>query len=138
MTVNEVASALIFVAFTGLLVWGAGSTLLRWLRYWKRKRTQPVLLARDRDLLVGLAFPFVVIAAVRAFGLQDFITDASDKVELWYLLLTGLPPIYALSRYLYFEVRVIERPPKATLEERNTEAVERTASATERIADHQG
>lgn len=137
MTTNELVSAAIFVVFVGLLVWGATSTSMRSLRYARRNLRQPILLKRDRDLLLGLAVPFVIIGAVRAFGLQELILDENGQVRLWYLLVTGLPPIYALSRYVYFEHRVIERPPKPSLAERQTEAVERTAAATERIADEQ-
>jgi heme/copper-type cytochrome/quinol oxidase subunit 2 len=113
VTTNEIVSAAIFVVFVVLLVWGATSTGLRSMRYARRHRPQPVLLKRDRDLLLGLAVPFVLIAAVRAFGLQWLVNDSSTgSSHIWWQLITGLPPIYALARYCWFEQRIIERPPK--------------------------
>lgn len=106
---NAFANAAIFIIFTTLLVVGAISTLLRSLHYRRRRLPQPVLLPRDRDLLIGLALPFVAIAAVRVFGAQGAITDGDGVNQLWWVLVTGLPPIYALGRYCWFELRVIER-----------------------------
>jgi hypothetical protein len=136
---NEIVSAAVFVVFTGLLLWGATSTGLRSLRYARRHRPQPVLLKRDRDLLIGLALPFALIAAVRAFDLFWLVTDElTGKSHIWWTLLTGLPPIYALARYVYFEQRVIERPPQSpNPQERTADAQERIADATEKIAGDQ-
>ena len=134
MTLNELASAAILIIFIGLLVWGAASTTMRSVRYHRRQMPQPVLLRRDRDVMIGLAIPFVIIGAVRAFGWTEHVLTDDGEVELWYTLLTGLPPIFALARYVFFETRVIERPPKRPTAERLAEAAERTADATEQIA----
>ncbi len=104
---NEIISVAILAVFVGLLLVGAVTTSLRVLRYRKLGIRRPVLLGRDRDLIVGLAIPFVVILTVRAFGLQEFIGDPEGP-HLWYVLLTGLPPIYALARYDFYEIFVIE------------------------------
>lgn len=106
---NEILSAVILFTFVILLAIGAVSTALRALRYRRLGIQRPVLLNRDRDLLIGLAFPFLLIAIVRAFGLQPLINDEAGQPHIWWLLLTGIPPIYALARYDYFELRVIER-----------------------------
>lgn len=138
MTTNEIVSVAVFAVFTGLLIWGAASTTIRSFRYTRRKRPQPTLLKRDRDLLVGLALPFVLIGAVRAFGLQWLVTDElTGRSHIWWILLTGLPPIYSLAVYVFYETRVIERPAKPDAQERTVAALERTADATERIADEQ-
>lgn len=130
---SSVLSAVIFITVMTLLLLGVASTVYRSFRYRREGLKQPVLLGRDRDLLIGLAAPFVLIAAIRAFGLQESISGESGP-HLWYVLATGLPPIYALARYDYFELRVIDRQ-GPSLDERSTMAAERTADATERIAD---
>ena len=107
--VNEVLSAAILFTFTILVLVGATTTTRRALRYRRLKIEAPVLLGRDRDLFLGLAIPFAIIAAVRAFELQWLVLDPSGAPHLWYLLLTGIPPIYALARYDWFELFVIEK-----------------------------
>jgi len=110
---TEIVSALILVVFTGLLLVGAISTLGRHFRYRRLRIRAPLLLYRDRDLLVGLAIPFVLISAARAFSLNSLIRQADGSPQLWWLLVTGLPPIYALARYCWFELFVIERPSRS-------------------------
>lgn len=128
-----VLSFVTVVVFIGLLLIGAISTTARVIRYHRAGLKQPVLLGRDRDLLIGLAVPIVAILTVRAFDLGALVSNAEGP-HLWYLLLTGLPPIYALARYDWYEIAVIDRG-APTLDERSTVAVERLADATERIAD---
>lgn len=108
---TEIVSALILIVFTGLLIVGAVSTLGRHLRYHRLKIRPPLLLYRDRDLLVGLSIPFVLISAARAFMWN--VRNADGSPQLWWLLVTGMPPIYALARYCWFELFVIERPPRS-------------------------
>lgn len=108
MSLTEVLSVVIFGVFVLLLVVGAVSTASRSLRYRAAKRPQPRLLGRDRDLLIGLALPFLLIAAVRAFDLRE-VVNGPEGPEPWWLLITGLPPLYALVRYCWFELFVIER-----------------------------
>ena len=105
---NHTVSALILIVFTGLLLVAVISTGSRWLRYQHTKFRRPRLLNRDVVMVVGLAVPFVVILSVRALGLQSAITG-EDGPHLWYLLVTGIPPIIAIAVYDYFELRVIER-----------------------------
>lgn len=99
----------IFVAFLVLLIVGATSTVMRSIRYRQRGLPQPVLLGRDRDLLLGLAVPFLAIGFVRLLGLRDVVTDEAGRAALWWVLATGLPPVYAVARYCWFELFVIER-----------------------------
>jgi hypothetical protein len=105
---TEIASAVILMVFTALLLVGAVSTFGRHVRYRQLKIRPPLLLYRDRDLLVGLAIPFLLISMARAFNWNVRQLDGSP--QLWWLLMTGIPPIYALARYCYFELYVIERP----------------------------
>lgn len=107
---NEILSGAILFTFAILLLIGAISTLIRVHRYHRMRLARPVLLGRDRDLLLGLAVPFLLIALVRAFSLQWLITDsATGQPHIWWLLITGLLPIYAVARYDYFELFKIER-----------------------------
>lgn len=107
---SEVISAVIFFTFTGLLVVGSVSTTLRYLRYRRARIPAPILLYRDRDLFIGLAFPLVLIAAARTFGWD--VRQDNNTPELYWVLLTGVPPIYALARYCWYELAVIERNPR--------------------------
>ena len=109
MTLNEIASLAIFLIFVLLLVTGAVSTGVRFMSYRRLDAKPPLLLGRDVALLVGLSIPFVLIAFVRAIGLTGAVAGDAGP-ELWWLLLTGIPPILALSVYCYFELWVIERP----------------------------
>jgi len=109
---TEIASAVILIVFTTLLLIGAVSTLGRHLRYRRLKIRPPLLLYRDRDLLVGLSIPFALISAARAFS-WTAVRNVDGSPAMWWLLVTGLPPIYALARYCYFELFVIERPPRS-------------------------
>lgn len=105
----ELISAVIFVLFVLLLVTAATSTLIRYISYRRDGIPAPRLLPRDRDVFLGLAIPFVLIAAARVFDWSAVILDDEGKAQLWWLLLTGIPPLYALARYCYFELFVIER-----------------------------
>lgn len=134
---SDILSAVILIVFALLLLVGATTTTARVIRYRRADLPQPRLLGRDRDLLIGLAIPFLIVAAVRVIPeLQQIVRDGSDTPHWWYLLLTGLPPIYALAKYDFYELRVIERvDPTRDVQERTAAALERTADATERIAD---
>lgn len=108
--ISEILSAVILLVFAGLTLIGAVSTMSRSARYRFLRLPQPVLLGRDRDLLLGLAIPFGIIATVRAFDLFHITTDSEGFPHLWYILVTGLPPIYAMGRYCYYELFIIEKP----------------------------
>lgn len=105
---SAVISAAIFVVFLLLLLIGVVSTAMRYVRYHRRRINPPLLLKRDVALLVGLAVPFVLIAAVRAFSLQPLVSP-DGQPHLWYLLVTGIPPIAGLAVYCWYELFVIER-----------------------------
>lgn len=107
---TNIVSAGILLVFTALLLVGSVSTVSRHFRYHRMKIRTPLLLYRDRDLLVGLSIPFLLISTVRAFDVNSLVRNADGSPQLWWLLVTGLPPIYALARYCYFELFVIERP----------------------------
>lgn len=116
MTTNEIVSLVMLVVFVGLTLVGSVSTALRSLRYARRHIRQPVLLPRDRDLLLGVAIPFVLVGTVRVFGWEGVVRDSNDQAHLLWLLITGLPPIYAMARYVYFELFVIEKEPRRRAE----------------------
>lgn len=105
---NEVISAAILLTFVGLLLIAVISTGGRWIRYHRTGFRRPRLLNRDVVLVIGLAIPFVLILAVRAFDLLPFVTG-EDGPHLWWLLMTGIPPIIAIAVYDYYELAVIER-----------------------------
>jgi O-antigen/teichoic acid export membrane protein len=109
MALNELLSVIIFGVFLLLLVMGATSTLVRYIRYRREKIEPPVLLKRDVALLVGLALPFLLISAVRALGLTSVVTG-EDGPQLWWLIATGPPGIIAIAVFVYYELFVIERP----------------------------
>ena len=134
---NEVLSAAILLTFIGLLVVGAVSTVARVLRYKRQGIAPPVLLNRDRDLLIGLALPFVIIATVRAFGLQDRVLNSNGVPFIWYLILTGLPPIYAVARYCYYELAVIEKTRNPNLPETQDQREDRQFGEERRTLEQQ-
>lgn len=109
MSTSDVVTAVIFFAFVALLVIGATTTVKRSVQYARRRLAQPVLLPRDRDLILGLTIPFVAIGLSRLLDLRDLITDSAGDPEVWWILITGLPPVYALARYDWFELFRIER-----------------------------
>lgn len=109
MSASDIVSAVIFFAFVALLVIGATTTVKRSLAYFRKGLKQPVLLPRDRDLILGLTIPFVAIGLSRLLDLRAVITDNAGDPQVWWILLTGLPPLYALARYDWFELFRIER-----------------------------
>lgn len=111
MSVSDVVAAVIFFTFVVLLVIGATTTTRRSLGYFQKGLKQPVLLPRDRDLVLGLAIPFVATGVMRLLGLRDLITDSAGDPQVWWILLTGLPPLYAMARFDWFELFRIERDP---------------------------
>jgi hypothetical protein len=100
----EIANAVAFVLFTVLLLIGAGSTIARGLRYKRAGARLPVLWARDRDLVAGLALPFVLIFGARTLGFAPSVAG-----QLWWTLLTAVPAVYGVGRYVWFELFVIEK-----------------------------
>lgn len=105
MTLEQVQAAFLIV-FVLLLAVGASTTAARVIDLYRRKVARPVLLGRDLVLIVGLAWPFAAILLIRAGG-----PAASDLVrgQLWWTLLTSIPPIVAVAVYDWFELRVIGR-----------------------------
>ena len=107
MTEGEIVAVLnqgALVAFFVLTVLGAASTVARAGRWAKEGIPPPVLLIRDSFLMVGLAFPFVVIMAARVFQIPREVTQTVP----WVLMTSG-PAIVALAVYVYFEFFVIGR-----------------------------
>ena len=100
----DIANAVAFVLFTVLLLVGTGSTIARGLRYRRAGLPLPVLWARDRDLVAGLALPFVLIFGARVLGYGPNVAG-----QLWWTLLTAIPAIYGVGRYVWFELFVIEK-----------------------------
>ena len=108
MSLSDAVSTTVFVLFVLLLLVGASTTVRRAIAYNRRGRPMPVLLPRDRDLLLGLTIPFATISCVRVFNLTPLVIDGNGDAHVWYVLLTGAPALYALARYCYFELFVIE------------------------------
>lgn len=105
MTEVEIAAVLnqaALVALFILTVLGAASTVGRAGRWAKEGIPPPVLLIRDSFLMVGLAFPFVVIMAARVFAVPREVTQTVP----WVLMTSG-PAVAALAVYVYFEFFVI-------------------------------
>lgn len=109
-SVREILPVVILIVFTLLVVVAAVSTSLRVIRYRRRGQRPPRLLPRDRDLFLGLALPFIAVLVVRAIPeWRQYVVDEIGHPQIWWSLVTGLPPIYAMGRFVWFELRVIER-----------------------------
>jgi hypothetical protein len=93
--------------FTALVVLGALLTIERAL--WRRRHgfRLPLLLYRDLALLVGLAWPFVLILGVRTLPDADRIALITS---LEWTLVTTVPAILGVAVWVYFEAFVIRRP----------------------------
>lgn len=95
-------SALILAAFTVLALFGA---LLTWGRiavYRASGYPRPRLLTRDAIVIGGLAIPFVLASIARAVGYMP-------NGELLWVLATGLPALFGIATYVYYELFVIDR-----------------------------
>jgi hypothetical protein len=103
MTYEVQAAAIVFV-FTGLLVIGSVTTIARAVDLRRRGHSLPTLLIRDVVVLTGLAWPFVAIGFVRAWDFGSVVAG-----QLWWLYLTGIPPLIAAAVFVYYETRVIGR-----------------------------
>lgn len=101
----ELANNIILVVFTGLFVIGATTTLIRRLALGVMRRRSPRLLPRDVAMMSGLAWPFVLILMSRAFGWTPYVVGT-----LWWTLITGIPPIFGVGVYVFFEIFVIGQP----------------------------
>lgn len=123
----DVPNIVAFSLFVLLLLVGAGSTLARGERYRRAGMRLPVLWGRDRDLLLGLTLPFVLIMGARALGYSGGLST-----QLWWTMLTAAPALYGVARYVYFELFVIERQrsrsmfrPETTIEQQDRVAGDR-------------
>lgn len=102
MTIDQI-KFLLAVTFVMLLAIGFSTTLARVIQLRRRRVALPRLLIRDVILLAGFSFTVLSILIIRAAG----ITNLGE--ELWWVLLTSLPPLIALAVYDYFELWVIGR-----------------------------
>ena len=103
----ELISAAILIVFVALLLVAAVSTGARAVRYRRDGLEPPRLLPRDRDLIVGLALPFLLISLARVFEWD--IRDEAGRTAIGWQLITGIPALYGVGRYVYFELFVIEQ-----------------------------
>jgi hypothetical protein len=100
----EGQAAVIFLVFTGLLVVGSITTIARVVDLTRRRHSLPTLLIRDVICWTGLAWPFVAIGFVRAFDVGPVVMG-----QIWWLYVTGIPPVIAALAYVYAEVFLIGR-----------------------------
>lgn len=103
--VIEVVNVLILAAFTFLLVIGFLTTLIRRFGLILKRIPAPRLLPRDLTLLGTLSWPFALILLVRAEELTRVVVG-----QLWWVLLTGIPPVFGVAVYVYYEIFVIGQP----------------------------
>lgn len=91
-------------AFILLLAIGAITTFARVIYLRRQSHALPRLLIRDVLFFFGFSWTVVVILVVRAIGAPPGLGD-----QLWWVLLTSVPPIVSLLVYCYFELFVIGR-----------------------------
>lgn len=100
---TDIVNFLILAVFLGLLLVSTLSTAARGIRYRRASHPLPRLWGRDIALIGGLTIPFVLIFAARAFSFAPSVAG-----QLWWSLITGIPPIVGIAVYAYFELFVIE------------------------------
>lgn len=100
----ELVSTVILVTFVVLTVLAFSRIGHRFLEYSREHLSPPLLAVRDLAFTGGLAFPFVAILAVRAFGWLELVRD-----QVWWSLFTGVPAILGIATFVYFEFFVIEK-----------------------------
>lgn len=112
MSTQDVATlnAIFFFTFTSVLVVGALRTFVRVIQYRHDGQTIPLILWRDAVFLGGLAIPFAMILASRAFGWAPFLIGNPG----WVVATSG-PALIGATTYAIFEFLVIDR-----IEERRT------------------
>lgn len=103
IALRDAVNTIILVVFTALLVVGASTTLIRRFGLAMKRLPSPRLLPRDITLMLGLAWPFVLIFAGR-------VGEWSIRDTLAWSLITGIPPIIGVATYVYYEIFVIGQP----------------------------
>lgn len=100
----QTINGIFFAVFSSVLAIGALRTLVRVGQYRAASKKIPLLLFRDVLLVGGLALPFVLILASRAFGWAPFLIG-----QLWWVLLTSGTGLIGVTTYTIFEFLVIDR-----------------------------
>lgn len=103
----ELINAVAFLVFTIALAAGAGATLARVIRYSVHGIPRPRLLTRDVQVIGGLALTMGTILAVRFLRVLG-VDTAGLATNLWWILFTTIPVLWAVIVYAYYELVVIE------------------------------
>jgi hypothetical protein len=104
--IYTVGGAIFLVGLFG----GFARTLARVVYYLRNRAERPRLLNRDVLVIGGLSLSFGLITIVRFLPLETRLALTTGNV-LW-ALATTVPAVLAVLVYMYFEVVVIERPPR--------------------------
>ncbi len=99
LDVNTITAVALLLFALGL-AFGAGSTIVRMLRFHRHHIRQPRLIWRDVSVFGLLALAFLLIAINRAIGWQF-------TLEPWWVLLTSALAIGAIGVYDYYELFVV-------------------------------
>ena len=100
----EILNTLILGAFTAGLLLSVIALVKRFVDYGKEGVRPPLLAYRDLGLLAGLCLPFLLIFIFRAFGLTQIAVG-----QIWWTLITGIPPVLGVAQFVWFEYFVIEK-----------------------------
>lgn len=104
MTV-ELVNQIVLFSFVSCLFVGTLTTVIRAAGLRLRNRAMPRLLKRDVLVLVGLSVSFQLIAMSRVFGWSQYVVG-----QLWWSIVTGVPAVFAVVVYVYYELFVIGQP----------------------------
>jgi hypothetical protein len=113
----DVINTVAFLVFALALALGAGATLARVIRYRARGWHRPTLLTRDLQVIGGLALTVGSILFVR-FLRTIGVDVAGLTTNLWWVLFTTIPVVWAVCVYAWFEIVIIERRPEQPYLER--------------------
>lgn len=100
--VVDTLAALIFVAFTFMVILAAVSVAFRVGRWQARRLPLPTLLVRDLLVFSGFSFTFLAITVARVLELPATYT----RTVPW-IVFTSAPSMTAMAVFLWFEFFVI-------------------------------
>lgn len=104
MKIVELINLIVLLLFTAGLVATTFAIGRRIRAYYKEGMRPPLLAWRDMALVASLAFPFLLILIVRAFGLANVVVG-----HWWWSVITGLPAIIGVMQFAYVEYFIIEQ-----------------------------
>lgn len=91
------------LAFVGLVIVSLGRMVRRVGWYLRARQSLDVILARDVALFGAFAFSFVMILAIRAFGLTEAVRDNPAWSSV-----TALPVIISLAYWTWVEYTQVD------------------------------